>query len=161
MGNDVDLSALLELATFSASWAILAAGHSMADHVFGQTDHQAGCKGAPSEDDVRRGESRHKGWGANLAHVWQYHIVMLIVLLAASVFLPLPLTPLGITAGLAWSAVTHAIIGRRWPVRWILRRTGSPNFADLRAGGLNGMYLADQALHHGCLLISAILIAKL
>jgi hypothetical protein len=33
--------------------------------------------------------------------------------------------------------------------RWLLQHTGSPDFANLRTAGLNGMYLADQALHQG------------
>ncbi|MCC9312066.1 hypothetical protein LN042_34260 [Kitasatospora sp. RB6PN24] len=43
----------------------------------------------------------------------------------------------------------------------LLQRTGSPDFAELRTAGLNGMYLADQALHSGALLVSALLITRL
>ncbi|MFF1350507.1 hypothetical protein ACFVZJ_31815 [Streptomyces sp. NPDC058322] len=50
---------------------------------------------------------------------------------------------------------------RRWPVRWILEHTGATKFAALRAAGLNGMYLADQALHSGALLVFALLITRL
>jgi hypothetical protein len=64
-------------------------------------------------------------------------------------------------AGFAWSAATHAVLDRRWPVRWLLQHTGSPDFAELRTAGLNGMYLADQALHSGALLVSALLITRL
>ncbi|MGW1365110.1 hypothetical protein ACWCQP_48025 [Streptomyces chartreusis] len=75
--------------------------------------------------------------------------------------LPLPFTATGLAAGFAWSAATHAVLDRRWPVRWLLQHTGSPVFADLRSTGLNGLYLADQALHSGVLLISALLITRL
>ncbi|WP_274914410.1 hypothetical protein [Streptomyces sp. WZ-12] len=64
-------------------------------------------------------------------------------------------------AGFAFSAGTHAFLERRWPVRWILEHTGATKFAALRAAGLNGMYLADQALHSGALLVSALLITRL
>ncbi|MFI1884870.1 hypothetical protein [Streptomyces jumonjinensis] len=46
-------------------------------------------------------------------------------------------------------------------MRWLLQRTDSPAFADLRSAGLNGLYLADQALHSGALLVSALLITRL
>jgi hypothetical protein len=57
------------------------------------------------------------------------------------------------------SGATHAFIDRRWPVRWLLRRTGSPGFVEM-ATPVNGPYQADQALHHGCLLIAALLMAQ-
>ncbi|MFI1202737.1 hypothetical protein ACH4VR_25395 [Streptomyces sp. NPDC020883] len=96
---------LAMLATFGSTWAVLAVGHNVADYVFGQSDHQAANKGAPTAED-----------GA---------------------------------AGFVWSAATHAVLARRWPVRWLLQRTGSPAFAELRTAGLNGMNLADQACTPG------------
>lgn len=54
--------------------------------------------------------------------------------------------------------MTHAFFDRRWPVRWLLQHTGSPDFAELRAAGMNGMYLTDQALHQTALMVSALLI---
>lgn len=38
------------------------------------------------------------------------------------------------------------------------QQTGSPDFAELRAAGINGMYLTDQALHQTAPLVSALLI---
>ncbi|WP_333493572.1 hypothetical protein [Kitasatospora cathayae] len=152
---------LTTLATFGSTWAVLAVGHNVADHVFGQSDHQAANKGAPTAEDVAAGVSPRRGWAACLAHVGQYHLVLAALLALVWLFIPLPLSMTGLAAGFAWSAATHAVLDRRWPVRWLLQRTGSPDFAELRTAGLNGMYLADQALHSVALLVSALLITRL
>lgn len=149
------------LATFGAVWAVLAVGHNLADHVAGQTDHQAVNKGAPSAEAIAGGTSRRAGWGACLAHVGLYHLVLAGMVGLVWWALPLRLSWLGLAAGFAWSAATHAFLDRRWPVRWLLRRLGSAEFATLNSGGLNGMYLADQALHATALLGSALLITRL
>ncbi|OKI95093.1 hypothetical protein [Kitasatospora sp. CB01950] len=152
---------LTTLATFGSIWAVLAVGHNLADHVFGQSDHQAANKGAPSAQDVASGVSPRRGWAACLAHVGQYHLVIAALLTLVWLFIPLPLSAAGLAAGFGWSAATHAVLDRRWPVRWLLQHTGSPDFAELRSAGLNGLYLADQALHSGALLVSALLITRL
>ncbi|MDJ0467116.1 hypothetical protein [Streptomyces sp. H27-C3] len=149
------------LATFGAVWAVLAVGHNLADHVFGQSDHQAANKGAPAATDVAAGASPRRGWAACLSHVAQYHLVMAVMLALVWAVLPLQLSWTGLAAGLAVSAVTHAFFDRRWPVRWLLQHTGSPDFAELKAAGMNGMYLTDQALHQTALLVSALLITRL
>ncbi|MEW1912514.1 hypothetical protein AB0442_29440 [Kitasatospora sp. NPDC085895] len=156
-----NLDQVATLATFGSTWAVLTVGHNLADHVFGQSDHQAANKGAPTAEDVAAGASPRRGWGACLAHVGQYHLVMAALLALVWLFIPLPLGATGLTVGFAWSAATHAVLDRRWPVRWLLQHTGSPAFAELRTAGLNGLYLADQALHSGALLISALLITRL
>lgn len=156
-----DIQQLLQLATFAAVFAVLMTGHTVADHVIGQTDRQAAGKGAPTREQVASGVSPRSGWGACLAHVGAYHLVLAGILTAAWLVMPLPLTWAGVAAGLSWSAVTHAVLDRRWPVRMILHATGSPEFAGMRSGGLNGMYLADQALHTLALAISAVLITRL
>ncbi|MEV0027302.1 hypothetical protein AB0H45_34970 [Streptomyces atroolivaceus] len=46
-------------------------------------------------------------------------------------------------------------------MRWLLQHTGSPDFAELRAAGMNGMYVTDQARHQTALLVSALLITVL
>lgn len=152
------INQVAQLATFGTLWAVLAAGHNIADHVLGQTDRQAASKGAPSEADVEAGSDPHRGWAACLAHVAAYHVVLGVLIAAAWLVLPLDLSWTGVAAGMLFSAGTHAFLDRRWPVRWILQRTGSPKFAELNTGGLNGMYLADQALHGLALLLSAGLI---
>ncbi|WP_225995083.1 DUF3307 domain-containing protein [Streptomyces arboris] len=146
------------LATFGAVWAVLAVGHNLADHVIGQTDHQAGGKAAPSAAEVANSVSPRRGWGACLGHVAQYHLVMAVMLALVWAVLPLQMSFTGLAAGLAVSAVTHAFFDRRWPVRWLLEHVGSKGFAELKAAGMNGMYLTDQALHQTALLVSALLI---
>ncbi|KPI19735.1 hypothetical protein OV450_7838 [Actinobacteria bacterium OV450] len=148
------------LATFGAVWAVLAVGHNLGDHVFGQTDHQAAGKAAPSATEIADGVSPRRGWGACLGDVAQYHLVMAVMLGLVWAVLPLQMSFTGLAAGLAVSAVTHAFFDRRWPVRWLLQHTGSPDFAELRAAGMNGMYLTDQALHQTALLVSALLITR-
>lgn len=147
------------LATFGASWAILHFGHNLADHVTGQSDWMAANKAAPTDEDIAAGASPRRGWLANLAHVGQYHVTVGVLGLLAWLVLPLNWSPMGITAALVWSAATHAFLDRRWPVRLLLQRTGSPAFAAMRSGGLNGMYLADQALHSLALGVAAVMLA--
>ncbi|MEU3862325.1 hypothetical protein AB0F03_34150 [Streptomyces sp. NPDC028722] len=141
------------LATFGAVWAVLVVGHNLADHVFGQSYSQAATKGAQSVAKVADGVSPRRGWGACLGHVAQYHLVMAVVLALAWAVLPLQTSWTGLVAGLVVSAVTHAFFDRRWPVRWLLQHTGSPDFAELETAGMNGMYLTDQALHQAALLV--------
>ncbi|GAB2891765.1 DUF3307 domain-containing protein [Streptomyces mayteni] len=149
------------LATFGAVWGVLSVGHNLADHVFGQTDYQADNKAAPAEAEVAAGASPRQGWGACLGHVAQYHVVMAGMLALAWAVLPLQMSWTGMGAGFVVSAVTHAFFDRRWPVRWLLERIGSKGFAELKAAGMNGMYLTDQALHQTALLVAALLITRL
>ncbi|MFJ3221463.1 hypothetical protein ACIPLC_36790 [Kitasatospora sp. NPDC086801] len=152
---------LTVLATTALTLMVLMVGHNLADHVLGQSDRQAAHKGAPSREEVAAGASPRRGWGACLAHVGQYHLVLAVLLGLTWLVLPMHWSWTGLTAGLAWSMATHALLDRRFPVRWILQHTGSPDFAELHSAGLNGMYLADQALHSGALLVSALLITRL
>lgn len=149
------------LAQFAAVLGTLLVGHDLADHVIGQTDKQAENKGAPTAAEVAAGANPRRGWGQCLAHVAQYHLVLAAVLALMWAALPLPLDWPGLAAGFAWSAGTHALLDRRWPVRWVLEHVGSQGFADLKAAGINGMYLTDQALHRTALLVSAGLITQL
>ncbi|MEU1487174.1 DUF3307 domain-containing protein [Streptomyces sp. NPDC005752] len=144
------------LATFGAVWAVLAVGHNLADHVIGQTDHQADNKGAPAAAEVADGVSPRRGWGACLGHVARYHLVMAVMLGLVWAVLPLQMSFTGLATGLAVSIVTHAFFDRRWPVRWILEHVGSKGFAELKTVGTNGMYLTDQALHQTALLITLV-----
>lgn len=134
--------------TFAAVAVTVYAAHQVADHVFGQTDKQAACKAG----------SGWAGWRALAGHVVAYHVVLVVMLAAAVAALRLDVTTAGLVAGVVFSAVTHAVLDRRWPVRWILQVTRSPEFAE-RMSPICGMYLADQSLHVFCLWISALLIA--
>jgi hypothetical protein len=133
-------------ATFAAVAVTLYAGHQLADHVLGQTDRQAREKTLPG----------WSGWRACLEHVAQYHLVLTVMLGAVWMVLALPLSPLGVLAGLWVSGITHALLDRRWPVRWLLQHTGSPEFAS-PDHPLPGMYLADQATHIACLWVAALI----
>ncbi|MFY1703544.1 DUF3307 domain-containing protein [Micromonospora sp. WMMA1923] len=141
---------LISAIVFAVVAATFSAGHQVADHVFGQSDKQAAHKAAPGWD----------GWRHLLGHVLAYHLVVAGMLAVAIVALDLPVTVVGLVAGIGFSAVSHAILDRRWPVRWLLIHTGSPDFAD-RQAPICGMYLADQSLHAACLWVSALLVACL
>jgi hypothetical protein len=124
------------------------AAHHLADHVLGQTDKQAAHKAAPG----------WVGWRHLLGHVGAYHLVVVVMLAVTVAALHLPVTGTGLVAGIGFSALTHALLDRRWPVRWILTHTGGADFAD-RTAPICGMYLADQSLHSACLWVSALFIA--
>lgn len=129
---------------FGAVLATLTAAHNLADHVL-QTDHQAGGKAAAT------------GWvGPMAGHVAGYHAAQVVGLVVADRVLGLGLRPGRVAAAVALSAGTHAFLDRRWPVRWVLRHTGSPAFADLTTP-INGPYVADQALHHAVLWLAALI----
>jgi hypothetical protein len=137
----------MDAVLFAAGLATMYAAHQVADHVFGQTDSMAASKAKPGK----------VGWLAVLSHVGQYHIVMAMMLGLTLTILNLPASFIGVFLCLVFSAVTHAFLDRRWPVRWILEHTGSPEFAKMTTP-LCGMYLADQGLHLFCLWISALLL---
>ena len=83
-----------------------------------------------------------------------------MLLLGTAAVLRLPLSTTGVIAAIAFSAVTHGLLDLRWPVRALLRATGSPRFAEATTP-VCGMYAADQALHRLALLVSALFIAIL
>jgi hypothetical protein len=134
---------------FLVALAALLVAHQLGDHVL-QTDRQAGDKAGRGTSAVR----------AMAGHLAGYHVAAAALLLGTFSVLDLPLTWLGVAAGLAFSALTHGLLDRRWPVRALLVRTGSARFAESTAP-VCGMYAADQALHQAALLISALLIALL
>ncbi len=138
---------------FAALLPTLLAAHNVGDHV-AQTDHQAGLK--------------TKDWSAMAGHIATYQATQAVAVGAVLAATGLRCNRWGLLAGTVISAGTHAFIDRRWPVAETLGHTGSPGFADLtvaaRRGTMKfpfplGMYLADQALHHGCLLVAALAMA--
>ncbi|HLL68972.1 MAG TPA: DUF3307 domain-containing protein [Micromonosporaceae bacterium] len=130
----------------AAAFAALYAGHQVGDHVTGQTHAQA------------LGKAQSKNWlRPMLGHLAGYHLT-LAAFLGALAVAGVRMSWIGVGVALLFSAATHGFIDRRWPVRWYLERTGSAEFAQLTSNGMNGMYLADQALHVGCLFISALII---
>ncbi|GAA0897840.1 hypothetical protein [Pseudonocardia zijingensis] len=155
-------------ATFAATLAALLVGHTVGDHLV-QTDHQAARKAA--------------SWRAMAGHVAGYQATCAATLAAVHALTGSRPSWRRVIAGHAFSAATHALIDRRWPVTWILEHTGSRAFAAsktvqipsgmVRPGAifgeqfthhspaplpLHGPYLADQALHHACLLVAALII---
>jgi len=81
-----------------------------------------------------------------------YHLVMGLLLL-------LPVLRDGWPAwkaltALVVSGATHAVIDRRWPVRALLRASGSPGFATVEWG----VIAVDQALHLTILALLAVLL---
>ncbi|MEV8511803.1 DUF3307 domain-containing protein [Dactylosporangium sp. NPDC051484] len=134
---------------FAVTLAALFVGHSVGDHI-AQTDHQA----------ARKSGTGAAAWRALAGHLIGYHVTVTAVLLLTAAALRLPLSPLGVCVGLAFSAATHGLLDRRWPVRALLRATRSPEFAETTSP-ISGMYAADQSLHHLALLGTALLIAAL
>jgi hypothetical protein len=116
---------------------VLLAGHLLGDWVV-QTDWQAANK--------------TRSWAALTAHVASYHLLMGLLLL-------IPILRDGwpawkALAALTVSALTHALIDRRWPVRALLRVAGSPGFATVEWG----VIAVDQALHLFILAMLALLL---
>lgn len=112
---------------------LVLAGHLLGDWII-QTDWQAANKAS--------------SWRAMHAHCLTYHTTLGVVV--APVWHDWRLAVLLIA-----SYATHAIIDRRWPVRWLLRTTGSPQFANQ----MWGVLAADQALHLSILLIAVAVLA--
>lgn len=132
-------------------------GHLLGDWVV-QTDWQAANKAwIPGKHVYVDGLARvplreRKGWlesmWANQAHCLTYHLTMAIAVL--------PVWHSWATvAGFAVSWASHGFIDRRWPVRALLRATGSPGFAEQ----LWGVIAADQALHLSILAMIAVVAA--
>lgn len=172
----IDPAGTLQTARFAAILGTLHAAHNLADHLV-QTDAQA------------LGKTRPSGWLRPMAgHVGGYHATQLAALLTADRILDLGLSRWRTAVAVAFSAGTHAVLDRRWPVHRILELSGSPGFAapkvavDINVDGLgrivdgrwltrgvpgtitatgpvplHGPYLADQALHHTCLWITALI----
>jgi hypothetical protein len=134
---------------FVVALVVLVVAHEVGDHVL-QTDRQASGKGGAGAAAV---------W-AMTGHLAGYHAVAAVLLVGTFALLGLPLTVIGVLAGLGFSALTHALLDRRAPVRALLRALGSPRFAETTTP-ICGLYAADQALHRLALLVSALLIALL
>lgn len=135
-------------AVLGAVFAALFAGHQIGDHIC-QTDKIA-------DDKVKSGWF---GWWAILKHLAGYHACIVAALFGLWL-IEVPLTWAGVTAGLAFSAVTHGFLDRRWPVRLLLEKTGSARFASMTTP-ICGAYQADQSLHVAALFVSALLVVSI
>lgn len=143
----------------------LHAVHNVIDHVV-QTDDQAARKQTDTD--------------ACVSHAGQHALATLAVGLVAT------RRPGRALIGAVFVGVTHGFWDRRWPVVRLLECTGSARFArpavqtrmavdakgrwlhaygvptDATARGplpIHGQYLADQALHHACLALAALIMA--
>jgi hypothetical protein len=121
----------------STVFLLLLTGHLLGDWV-AQSDWQA--------------TNKTRSRAALGAHVAGYHLVMGLLLLLPVVRDGWPAWKA--LAVLAVSAGTHAVIDRRWPVRALLRASGSPGFATIEWG----VVAVDQALHLSTLAMLAVLL---
>jgi len=130
-------------------FAGLFAGHQIGDHPVQRRSAML-AKGTP--DDVRLAAGAHPwaGWRACGQHVATYTFTQAAALVLVSVVAPLTLT--GGLAALAVSASTHAVIDRRWIVHAIIRAKQCQDWPE-------GPYLIGQSLHHGALLVAAVVAA--
>lgn len=128
---------------FAVLLPTLWAAHNIGDHVV-QTHHQATNKA----HDCR----------GMAGHICGYQATQAIAVGAVLAATRMRANGWAFVAGAVFSGATHAFIDRAWPVRKLLCATGSEEFAEMRTP-IFGMYQADQALHHGCLLIAALLMA--
>ncbi|MFJ3533775.1 transcriptional regulator [Streptomyces sp. NPDC090132] len=153
-------------AVFAAAFVALFIAHSVGDH-WVQTSHQAAEKG-------------RAGWAGRLAgarHVLGLTITKGIALAAVVLVLDLPVTALGLVAGLGIDAATHWWADRRSTLAWLAKVTGKTEFYSLgtsvhpahpvTAEGKpaatlgTGAYALDQSFHHLFLGVAALLIAAL
>lgn len=107
---------------------LLLAAHFIGDWIV-QTDHQARWKVEALKN--RRGFAA-MGW-----HLWGYHALIILACLIVG------LSAWATIVVYVVSYVTHFIIDLRSPVRWIMQRTGSTDFANTSWG----IIAVDQALH--------------
>lgn len=152
--------------TFAAVFIALYVAHSVGDH-WVQTSEQAATKGAP-------------GWHGRLAdarHVLGLTVTKLLVLALVVTVLEVPVTAVGLAAGLTVDAVSHWWADRRETLKRLAERCGKGEFyslgtgthpaAPVTAAGTpaahlgTGAYQLDQSFHHAFLLVAALLVATL
>ncbi|MFH9203192.1 transcriptional regulator [Streptomyces anulatus] len=151
---------------FAAVFVALFIAHSVGDH-WVQTSHQAAEKG-------------RAGWAGRLAdarHVLGLTVTKGIVVAAVVLVLDLPVTLLGLAAGLGIDAATHWWADRRTTLAWLAKLIGQTEFYSLGTGTHpahpvtaegkpaatlgTGAYALDQSFHHLFLGVAALLIATL
>lgn len=90
-------------------------------------------------------------WLAMAEHIVGYHLVMLAVL---ALIWPPGASELPAFVIVVVSAVTHAVIDRRWPTVWLMRHTRSGKLAEQ----MWGIFVVDQALHLSILALLALVV---
>lgn len=153
----------------AAAYAALRTAAHVADHWL-QTSHQA----------AHKADAGLAGHRVMARHIASYAGAQAVALAAVDRLLDVGLKPSRIAAAVAFSAATHWLIDRRWPVRKaseFLGKTGckrdgqcadpehAPDgsecdggFHDL-GGPLGGAYVLDQSAHHLCEGIASIIAA--
>lgn len=128
---------------FASLFALLYVAHLAADYPL-QTDHQAAhkaCSGA-------------KGWRANLVHAATHVAACAVALVVAAIVLGERAGVVPSVAALVWIGGTHAVIDRRWPVRWWMDHTRQASFAQH-----GGAAHVDQTAHVVVLAVAALALA--
>ncbi|MER7050643.1 transcriptional regulator [Streptomyces jumonjinensis] len=151
---------------FAAVFVALYIAHSVGDH-WVQTSAQSNAKGKP-------------GWTGRLAdtrHILTLTLTKGIVLSAVVWALDIPVTTLGIVAGLGVDAASHWWADRRSTLARLAKALGKEEFYGLGTGAHpmhpvtadgkpaatigTGAYALDQSFHHLFLGVAALLIATL
>ncbi len=143
------MSVVVPAAVTAVTFVALFAGHQVGDHVV-QTAGQATAKAAPSADRLAAGAHPWTGWWACARHVVTYSATQ-----AAALLLAWPVAQFrvyGLVAALAVSAGTHAVIDRRWIVRWLIEVKRCHAWRE-------APYVIDQSVHIAALFIAAVLAA--
>ena len=116
---------------FASLFLVLFVAHFAGDYLF-QTDAMA----------KHKAEHSREGWRHNLNHVASHVAASFGALFVAQAALGLRTSAAATIGGIAWIALSHGFIDRRWPVAWWMKRTGSGDFFDH-----GGAPLVDQAMH--------------
>jgi hypothetical protein len=130
--------------TFGSILITLWVAHKFADHII-QTDSMAARKMGAKLGD----------WALAFIHAAS-HVTLSIPMLAVLAALQdTPINWAGTAAGMTLIGFSHWFIDRRWPVQWLMRHTGSAEFAK-GEGPVYGPYHVDQTLHISVLWIAAL-----
>lgn len=136
-------------AVMAAAFAALFVGHQLGDHVV-QSNATAQAKATPADDRLAAGAHPWTGWNACAWHAATTTLTQTGALAVA--WLAAPLTATGVGIALLASAVSHAVIDRRWMVQRIIRAKRCHDWVE-------APYLIDQSLHHGAHLVAAVMAA--
>ncbi|MFF2080617.1 hypothetical protein ACFVXG_38365 [Kitasatospora sp. NPDC058162] len=155
-------------ARFATSYALLRAAGAIGD-MWVQTDTCARIKGATDtnpvvdRDDETGAEiavhGTREGQLACLHHCATYTATQAGALLIGSRLLGLRLKPGRVAAALAVSFATHYAADRRLPLARLAKATGKGAFYE-RLAPVCGSFELDQAFHHGCETVAALLLAR-
>lgn len=121
----------------AATYAALRAAAGIGDF-WAQTSHQA----------VHKADAGLSGHRAMAGHVASYAGAQAVALIAADRLLGVGLRPSRIAAAVAFSAATHWLIDRRWPVRRVALALGKEEFLGLDTSVFGSHFHLDQSAHH-------------